>query len=187
MIEVLSAQVILPKFNFKVGSANQVFTRVLTDNFFEKHYSLEKFAVNGNIMLLFDIQALERMPYSYDKDVGGLRNRNYKQMFHIAQKQSMKIFFNGNKIIKKRKSLIDLIDTLKKRPLPTSETMFNSSLGAKYIKRIIVWTEKDKIDIMHQLEKMGIVNVGGLCLDEAIIVSDHLHENMLWHKKKLKS
>lgn len=172
-----------PVFNCKTGSFNQAFTRLLTDNFFEDQFSLDKLAISSSVMLLFDVQALERMPYSYEKDRAGLRNPDYRQLVYAPEKQAVEMNFRGNRM-EERATLFGLVRTLKKKPSPTTETMFNGSLGSQYLRRIVVRSEQDKTTLIHKLEQNGIVQIGGLPLEDVVLVGTSFNKDMLWEEPK---
>lgn len=172
-----------PEFNCKVGSFNQVFMRILTENFFTANYSLNSFAISGSVMLLYDVQGLERMGYSYYKDRGGLRNPHHKQFMIWPQNQDLEFNFNGNRI-RERDSLTEIIGKLNEKPCPTTETMFNGTLGSQYLRRIIVRTEREKLILIKNLELQGIFQVAGVPLEQAVLAASKLDSNMLWDRKE---
>lgn len=175
-----------PEYNYKTGSANQVFTRILTKNLFDKKTSLYRFAIDGPILVMFDVQAIERMPYSYLHDRGGLRNPGFQRNFFNPQKQTPIWNYKGHERLMDKQGYPNVFKELSAQEHLLNETMFDTSLSSKYIKQIVVWTEQDKITVMETLVKNGIDSINGIPLNRAIVVSDHLKPEMIeepLHKK----
>jgi len=168
-----------PAYNIQTGSGNQVFTRMIPKSLFENNYPLSNFAVRGPIFLMYDVRALERMPYSYKKDRGGLRNPNYNQLLFGVPSQPLELFYRGVEKIQERQGLSEYIKEIKEHPHPTAETMFDETLSAKYIQKIIVTDETDKYILTDTLERARIHDINGIPLKEAIICSKKLNPSML--------
>lgn len=169
----------VPELNYKMGSGNQVFTRILTAGSFAKKTPLNKFAVRGPVLLLIDLQALERMPYSYIADRGGLRNPNFNTAHFPAQKQAPIFGYKAKERLMERKGFSELLTNLSVKQNILNETMFDTSLSGNYINKIVVVSEEDKIILMQCLVKEGIEYIKGVSLREAIIASDHLTPEMI--------
>lgn len=168
-----------PMYNYRTGSGNQVFTRALTSKHFDEEMDFREFAITGPIMLLFDTQALERMPYSYLHDRGGLRNPHYSQLLFTPEKQWPIFNYKGKDRILEQESLKTLADGLNRHKYPLNETMFDHTLSKKYINKIVVWNENDRLRLMEILEKSGIKGVNGIPLDQMIVATSKLDKKLL--------
>jgi hypothetical protein len=169
------------RWNNKQGSANQVFTRILPKSWFEQQLSLDRFAVRGPIMVLFDLKAFEKMPYSYDKDQGGVRNPEFYLPVYavLTTNQPPELLFNGAEKKAGRRPFPENITHIARTEAIQNEFMFDTSLGPEYIKKLVVHSEVDKYVLLNQLEKQGIFDINGVSLGEAIIVSNHLYPSMV--------
>lgn len=168
-----------PKTNNKAGSGNQVFTRILTKNLFEKNFPLSTFALEGPILILFNPQVLERLPYSYSQDRIGVRNPHFRAAIHIAQNQIPTFGFYGKEIIEKRRNFKSHIEDLLSRDFPLNETMFDLNIGAKYIEKLIVRSEKDRLQLIAHLQREGVFYINENPLDQAIQVANELKAEMV--------
>ncbi len=168
-----------PIYNYKTGSANQVFTRIFTENYFRENTDLSKFAITGPVLVLLDLQAFERLPYTYLEDRGGLRNPQFKQRFMWAEKQYPIFNYQGHTRMLDRKGFHEGITKLAKEKSFLHETMFENSLSGNYIKKLVVWTEDDRLILMKELAREGIESVNGLPLEKAVVVSQTLNESLL--------
>lgn len=169
----------VPKLNYKAGSGNQVFTRLLTKNLFEKNYALSNFPVSGHVFIMLDPKVLERMPYSYPFDRAGVRNPNYKESIFRAQKQKDIRHFKGEERIKDRKGFAELIESLNEKAAPLNETMFDLNIGSKYIQKIVVWSESQRLELIQELQKSGVYYVNQIPLERAIVASTKLNPHMI--------
>ena len=169
----------VPIQNYQTGSGNQAFTRAFSKRLFNEHFNLSKFAVAGPMMIMLSPQAFERMPYSYLKDRGGLRNPDYKQRLFLAQKQIPILNYNGRDRIMDRQGFSGLLENLNRDNYPLTETMFDHFLSAKYITKIIVFKTADRLRLMEILNKKGISEINGINLREVIIASETLNADML--------
>lgn len=169
----------VPKLNYKAGSGNQVFTRILTKNLFEKNYALSNFPVSGHVFIMLDPKVLERMPYSYPFDRAGVRNPNYKESVFRAQKQKDIHHFRGEERIKDRKGFAELVNSLNEKASPLNETMFDLNIGSKYIQKIVVWSEQDRLKLIHELQKSGVYYINQTPLERAIVASTKLNPHMI--------
>jgi len=169
-----------PTYNFQTGSGGQVFARSLPKSLFKDNYPLSNFAIKGPILLLLDVQALERMPYSYTKDRGGVRNPNYQQNKFDPEGQQPEYNYRGYDKIKERLGFQDYIQAIQKEPHPLAETMFDETLSASYIQKIVVANENDRKIVIDTLERAKIYKINGLSLQEAIC-STYLDQSMIDH------
>lgn len=162
-----------PDENVETGSANQVFTRPLTDNQFDSEHDWGNYAIEGNIFLLFDATLAERLPYGYTKDRAGLRNPHHisKKAVRMAQKELPEKGLTGE-LMKERQTLPQILENQRRSDLtlPTAEVMFEDTIGANYIYGAVVQTEEEKASVIRVLNEQGIDNIGGKPLDEAIFV-----------------
>ncbi|MBA3602823.1 MAG: hypothetical protein H0W50_04115 [Parachlamydiaceae bacterium] len=168
-----------PVYNYKTGSANQVFTRIFTDNYFKDNTELSKFAITGPVLVLLDLQAFERLPYTYLEDRGGLRNPQFKQRFMWAEKQYPIFNYQGHTRMLDRKGFHEGITKLAKEKSFLNETMFENSISGSYIKKLVVWTEDDRLILMKELAREGIESVNGLPLEKAVVASQTLNSSLL--------
>lgn len=171
----------VPKYNYCTGSGNQVFTRILSKNMLESRYMLDNFAIRGPIMLLLDLQALERMPYSYLADRGGIRNPEFFLPCCWAQKQKPIFNFKGREMIGQRPDFEWCIKALSEEHLPLNETMFDQTLGPQYIQSIVVTTEEDRQIVIQTLKERGIHEVRGTPVEYAVVATSCLHPSLIPH------
>lgn len=169
----------VPKLNYKAGSGNQVFTRMLTKNLFEKNYSLSNFPVSGQVFIMLDPKVLERMPYSYPFDRAGVRNPNYTETVFRAQKQKDIRHFRGEERIKDRQGFTNLLKSLNKKESPLNETMFDLNIAPKYIQKIVVWSEQQRLELIQELQKSGIYYINQKPVEQAIVASTKLTTSMI--------
>ncbi|NGX42938.1 MAG: hypothetical protein K940chlam7_01227 [Chlamydiae bacterium] len=168
-----------PKTNYWAGSGNQVFTRTLPKSWFEKEVPLENFAIRGPVMVLLDVQAFERMPYSHPKDRSGLRNPDLISPLWTPINQPPEFFFSGKEKLKEMSGFADFITELDKNGSVQTETMFDITLGPQYIRKLVVTSRADKYVLMKELESNEIYEIAGTPLEDAVIVSDRLQKNMV--------
>lgn len=169
-----------PTYNYRVGSGNQVFTRLLTKNLFENKFPLSNFAIKGQIFVLMDPQVLERMPYAYAHDRGGLRNPHYEQKFFKAEMQKGLTNYKGIERIKEdRLGFSTLLEELNKRPFPLNEAMFDYNIGPKYIRKLVVWNDSDRYSLIAILQKAGIHQINGLPVEDVVAVATELNPDLL--------
>jgi len=168
-----------PKYNCKAGSANQVFTRLFTENQLTSEYSVSRFPVRGKILIMFDLQAMERLPYFYLRDVAGVRNPDHRVEKHLAEKQRPIKNFIGAEHIAVRPGLEEFVSKQVGLPHPLNEIMFNQTLGPQYIRKIVLERERDKGIVLRVLRSRGIVEINGVSLEEAVVVSSHLTSRIL--------
>ncbi|CRX37972.1 hypothetical protein [Estrella lausannensis] len=162
-----------PEENIETGSANQVFTRPLTDNQFESAHDWRSYAIEGNILLLMDARLAERLPYGYAKDRAGIRNPHHvsKKMVRVAQKERPERGLRGE-MMTERETLSDICKKQRANnyTLPTAEVMFEDVVGPDYIYGAVVNRPEDKAEVIRVLTGMGIDNIQGVPLNEAIFV-----------------
>jgi hypothetical protein len=163
-----------PDWNNETGSANQVFGRYLTKNFFENQFDMNKFPLNKKCFILLDPQVLERMPYSYLKDRAGVRNPHMYSEWFTPAGQEVEKDFHGHKKIKERKGFSEILNELSKEPLPQNEAMFDLNVGANYIRKLIVWNETERLNLLVGLQQAKITHIGGTPIDKAVVVGDKL-------------
>lgn len=168
-----------PLYNFESGSADQVFTRVLTKDQFISRYCLDNFAVVGKVFFILDLQAFERMPYSYLHDRGGLRNPHFFLQWFTPEKQEPIQDYKGSERILERPGFRKFLAEQEHVPHPLNETMFDLHLGPQYITRIVVATEDDRTTILRVLRSKGIFDMNGLPIEQAVVATNCLHPGMV--------
>jgi hypothetical protein len=171
----------VPKLNYKTGSGNQVFTRILTKKQFTSNYSLKNFPVAGTMFFVLDLRAMERLPYSYLHDRAGVRNPHYKKGLFMAQKQRPIRGFKGEDMIPERPGFTQVFNEQVGKAHPLNETMFDLTLGAQYIRRIVVSSEEDRQSLLDSLKKEKIFDINGIPIEETIQVSSCLVPEMVLH------
>ncbi len=168
-----------PTYNLEVGSGNQVFTRMLPKSLFSNNYPLKNFPISGPILLLYDVRALERMPYSYKKDRGGIRNPHFHLNFFSPEGQIPELNYRGSDKLKERQGFCAFIDDIKKQPHPTAETMFDETLSPKYIQKIVVSSEDDRNIVIDRLERAKIYEVNGMSIKDIVVCSSTLNPSLI--------
>jgi len=153
------------------GAGNQVFTRLFTEHQFSSRDESENFAVKGHATLLLDLQAFERIPYFYLNDRAGLRSPKHFMPIHGALKQWPIFPYRPRVEIQKRPSLSHFLSQQTNAPYPFNEVMFNQTLGAHYIRQIIVESEENRDIVLATLKEKGICTVNGTNLDHAVVIS----------------
>jgi hypothetical protein len=170
-----------PEENIRVGAGNQVFLRPLTDNQFEENYNWLDYAIEGNIFLLVDAKAAERLPYGYPADRAGLRNKTHERqkLIRIAQKEMPMKGLKGDHV-KDRLPLKEICrrQYRENRTLPTAEVLFEDVLPVGYVTGAVVETEKDKVVIIKTLKDNNITNINGKPVEDCIFVSKSLNNKM---------
>lgn len=163
------------------GSLNQVFTRVFPKSWFEKKLSLDEFSLKGPVLILFNVRVFEKMPYSYPKDRGGVRNPNFSLPVYavLSRNQAPELFFQGSKKMAHRRGFPENIHHIEETEAVQNEFMFDTLLGPEYIDKLVVQNEVDKYELINQLEKQGIFEFKGKSMRDVIIVSDHLDPSMI--------
>jgi len=167
-----------PIYNYKTGSANQAFARLFTEKQFSSEYKLSNFVLHKNVLVLFDLQAMERLPYFYLHDRGGLRNPGYQQFFHHAEGQKPIKKFRGYKEIAVRPSPEKFIVKQEQSPHPLNEVMFDQTLGPQYIRKIILKKDEDREIVLDILRKNNISDINGIPIEEAVVTSSHLDSKL---------
>jgi hypothetical protein len=163
-----------PEWNNELGSANQVFGRYLTKNFFDKEFEMNKFPLRKNLFIILDPRVLERMPYSYLKDRGGVRNPyKYEKKFEPEGQQPEKNFY-GHQMMKEREGFSDTLKELNEELFPLNEAMFDLNVGADYIRKLIVWNESDRYNLLVALQQAQITHIGSTPIEEAVMIGDKL-------------
>lgn len=175
----------VPLYNYQGGSGNQVFTRILTKNLFEEKVPFNNFPVNGQILILMDPQCLERLPYFYLKDRGGVRNPDFYTKEFRVWFQEMEPEFKGAEKMKERTGFGEHIETLNQKQFPINECMFHLNMGPKYIQRLVVWNEKDRKALIASLQKEGIYHISSVPVEEVVVAADHLNPDLIknYHEK----
>jgi len=169
-----------PEENVATGSANQVFTRPLTDNQFDTEHDWASYAIEGNILLLMDASLAERLPYGYPSDRAGLRNpRHMGKTVRMAQKEFPELGLHGSRM-QERQRLEEICGAQRRsdKTLPTAEVMFADLIGSDYIYGAVVHTEKDKRAVIEVLNKNGIDNIQGKPLKDVLFVGN-LNKKMI--------
>lgn len=168
-----------PDYNNNVGAANQTFTRIITQKDVQQQLSMHRYFFHGPVMLVWDVQSFERMPYSYPDDHGGLSSpRFFKKLFKAGDQPSYKNF-TGAERLADRKGFTENLDFLEQNRRVTNETMFDTVLGPQYLSKIVVWKKLDKKVLAKRMEKMGIHSINGKPLNECIIVADKISQAIL--------
>lgn len=169
-----------PLRNYLAGSGNQVFTRMFSRTIYEKGFDIDDFPVNGRLLFILDLQALERLPYGYLRDVAGVRNPHYRATQYYAQKQEVITDLRGSKAMQEeRRNPLEFMKHLLEDPFPLHEIMFDQSLSARYIRHIVVRTDLEKVELMLFLGEKGIEYINGIALKDVIIVSNKLDGKLL--------
>jgi hypothetical protein len=168
-----------PLYNYETGSANQVFTRVLTKEEFDSRYSLDNFAVIGKVFFILDICAVERMPYSYLHDRGGLRNPHFYLSYFNPEKQEPIKEYKGKERILERPGFPKLVTEQARKLHPLNETMFDLQLGPQYIRRVVVATEEDRKILLKHLMSKGIFEINGMSVESVVVATNCLHPGMV--------
>jgi hypothetical protein len=170
-------------WNNKQGSTNQAFVRVLPKSWFEKKICFDQFAVKGPIMIMFDVKAFEKMPYSYDKDRGGVRNPEFYLPAYVVltTNQLPDVSFSGAEKMANRYNFPENIKHIDQTEAVQNEFMFDLSLGTEYINKLVLQNEADKYILLNELEKHRIFEINERPLSELIIVSKSLDPHMVAH------
>ena len=170
-----------PEQNIQTGSANQVFTRLLTQRQFKEEFRWDEFAIPGSIFVLLKPQAAERLPYAYSTDLAGLRNPAYRgTLLRLPQREMPSRGLSGKDIKMYQKSLEELVVEQERDPVsPTAEVMFEQMLSRNYLAGFLVATPKDKEMLIQNLQGEGIHDLNGEPLDKVIIVSPTFDHNVL--------
>jgi len=168
----------VPTYNYKTGSANQAFARLFTEKQFSSEYKLSNFVLHKNVLILFDLQAMERLPYFYLHDRGGLRNPGYRQSLHRAKGQKPIKNFRGYKEIAVRPAPKMFVAKQEQSPHPLNEVMFDQALGSQYIRKIILENDKDRDEMLAILRKNGISDINGIPIEEAVVISSCLNPGL---------
>ncbi len=163
-----------PIYNYQSGSGDQVFARVLTKNFLYSKFPMENFAITGKVFVILDNQVLERMPYAYVGDRNGVRNPDYYVSNFAAEKQEPIRDFKGHEMIRGRLGFKDHLQALNKEKMPLNEVMLDLNCGSKYIKKLVVWTEEDRLALIAELQRVGIYEIGGKLIEEVVVAKDKL-------------
>jgi len=169
----------VPIHNCRTGSANQVFTRLFTENQFTSKYEIARCPRQGKILIMLDLQVMERLPYFYLSDLGGVRNPYFRVKENVAEKLRPAQHRLGAEHIAERPSLEEFVSKQVFRPYPHNEIMFDKTLGPQYIRKIVLRTERDKRTVLKVLRSRGILEINGVSLEEAVVVSSHLTSKIL--------
>lgn len=164
-----------PEENIKVGAGNQVFVRPLTQNQFEQNHSWSDYAIEGNLFLMIDPSAAERLPYGYPVDRAGIRNKTHKRQkaIRVPQKEMpMKGLKGAN--VKDRIPITEICNQQMKdnRTLPTAEVLFEDVMPVSYITGAIVTSEADKAVVIKTLKDNNILSINGVPIEKCIYVSN---------------
>ncbi len=168
-----------PFYNYQSGSANQVFTRILTQNLFEDGFKLDNFAIRGRVLVMLDTKVLERMPYSYTGDRNGVRNPDFYESYFHAQKQDPIFGFKGKEMIQQRLGFEEHVSELYRDPFPLNESMFDLNVGGNYIQKLVVQNGDDRIALIAALQKSGVYEIGGRPIEEVVAVADSLKPELV--------
>ena len=169
----------VPALNYEAGSGNQVFTRILTKHQIDSRYSLDHFPVSGPIFFILDLQALERMPYSYLEDRAGVRNPEFRRSPFLAQKQAPISDFVGSEMIAQRLGFEEGLKAQERTFHPLNEVMFDLTLGPQYIRQIVVGCDEDRQVVLKTLKEARIFEVNGVPIDYCVVVSRCLHPGLV--------
>ena len=165
----------VPYINNWAGSANQVFSRILNRRLFQESCELRRFYMPGRVFVLLDVKSCERMPYAYPQDLSGVRN---KDLFFPAwtsfANHDIKIPFQGRAIVAGREELPEFVGQLETQTRLNNECMFDRSLGAKYIRKILVGSEQDRMILLDTLYKNNIRFNQGQRVEDLVVVHDRL-------------
>lgn len=165
----------VPTLNNFAGSANQVFSRILTHNLFQSKLDLTHLQMAGQMMVLLDLQAIERMPYAYFEDTIGVRNPRFTlPVWTWLGNEDIKVPFHGREELKGREELIHCVDELNQKPHVNNECMFDQTLSSRYIRKILVSSEEARAIVLHTLYKKHIHFLHGEGIEKAVVVASRL-------------
>jgi hypothetical protein len=165
----------VPYINNWAGSANQVFTRILTHQLFQESCELRRFYMPGRAFVLLGLQACERLPYAYPQDLSGVRNKGFFfPAWTSIGNHDIKLPFRGRTAIQDREDLPEFVRQMTVQPRLNNECMFDRSLGVKYVRKIIVGSGQDRAILLDALYKNNIRFSHGQRLEDMIVVSDKL-------------
>lgn len=169
------------KWNYKQGSANQVFAHLLPKEWFDKKMKLDKFSLKGRVMVLLDLKAIERMPYTYPKEQGGVRNPYFDLPIFgvLSAKQRPEILFKGAEKMANRQAFPKNIQSIIQKKAVQNEVMFDHSLSTQYIRKLVVQSEVDKYILIKELEDKKVFDINGIPLEKAVMVSKKLDSSMI--------
>ena len=157
------------------GSANQVFTRILTHQLFQESCALRRFFLPGRAFVLLGLQACERLPYAYPQDLSGVRNKDFfLPAWTTIGNYDIKLPFRGRTTIQERAGLPKFVRQMTVQPRLNNECMFDRSLGAKYVRKIIVSSGEDRAILLDALYKDNIGFSHGQKLEDMVVVRDEL-------------
>jgi hypothetical protein len=165
----------VPYINNWAGSANQVFTRILTHQLFQESCELRRFYMPGRAFVLLGLQACERLPYAYPQDLSGVRNKGFFfPAWTSIGNHDIKLPFRGRTAIQERETLPEFVRQMAIQPRLNNECMFDRSLGIKYVRKIIVSSDQDRSILLDALYKNNIRFSHGQKLEDMVVVSDRL-------------
>jgi hypothetical protein len=153
------------------GSADEVFTRIITDNILNKNMMLDQIAFfNGPVQLIYSLKVLETGTYQYGSDMYGS-----KSWYDYILRPSLFNFIKQN-----RASFGS-----------TNEVMIKEAIPPKYVVGCVVRSEQAKTELVKVLEQNNLVKnikgsryVNGTLLHDFIKVGDRLTSNMVQNATK---
>ncbi len=169
-----------PNYNDKTGSSAKVFARALAEKAFTDEVSLDQFPINGGVAFLFKPELFERLPYSYLHDRGGVRNPEYSNPVHWPQGATLpELRFHGSSKMKERQGIDELLNELGEKSYPLTETIFDRAVEIKYLNRILVRDEYDRLNLLKVLERSGITEVNGVRIQDVVVATKTLTPDLI--------
>jgi len=145
--------------DIKTGGADYVFTRMVTND--AKGTSLTSAFASGKYQIQIDPQVLERTDwFAYASDTYG----NTKDASFTDRKYGK-----------------DLVESLKGKSswstfASDNEVMFQRGVSKDYFKAILTQSDDAKKELITELKKAGVTEIGGKPLEKAIIVQQNMVE-----------
>ena len=145
--------------DLRSGGGDQVFTRLVNNRTGE--FNIDDFAYHGEAQILWDLAVVQRIPYGYDNDTYGIRNR----------------FDDGYINYKNRPNPQTLAE---KTSNPTNEVMLKNSVAPRFVKGIMVPNQERKDDLIEYLKinKLAEETNGEIwitCGDQKVKANQFIH------------
>ncbi len=175
-----------PMTNIRTGSANQVFSRIITDEWLKKRYNLDYLPhAEASVMLIFDIDAAKRMPYAYHSDFGGQRNPDLHYPEFGIPGGDTHYDIKSIELLRQRRALPQHIAHINSSTyaFDRNECMMDQTLGAKFINKIIVSDEATRFKTMRKLRENGFDTINGIKLEDFVVATHHLDEKIVSAKR----
>ena len=95
---------------------------------------------HGEIQVLWDLSAINRVSYGYDDDLYGVKNPHYPTYSHYETRQT----------------LMDLAARLEDSNAE-NEVMLKNRLGPEFVQGFVVRNESEKKQLIEHLSKNGLI------------------------------